>query len=304
MTVGYIVWKLTEKQHTDFSFGNLWTGIKNHIGLFSFTLFLMPVNWLLESLKWKLIVSAKKNISLKQAIACVLAGVTTGTATPNRIGEFAGRIFLIDDENRFDFLLLSFVSSFCQVVVTIIFGLAGFFLMLREDVIHIPGGALISFSIVVFLFCLLPFFIRFIPVKMKTKIKTLLEFPAKKLIGALLLSAIRYFVYATQFVLLFSMFNHHNPPPYDQDYFPIVKIFLLVFISYFVVTILPDFSFTEVFVRGTVAGTVFNSSCNEAVFSVAFGVAVLLWTINVAVPSLAGIFFVFKLKFFKTEKLQ
>ena len=57
-------------------------------------LLLMPVNWMLEGLKWKLAAGQQVKLSFGNAMRGVLAGVTIGTATPNRIGEFAGRIFM------------------------------------------------------------------------------------------------------------------------------------------------------------------------------------------------------------------
>jgi hypothetical protein len=293
LAVGYIAWRLLSKQHIDFSLDQIGIGIGNHLFIFFAVVLLMPLNWFLEALKWKLIASTKIKISMKEAIQGVLAGVTIGTATPNRVGEFAGRIFMLKEGNRVELLLLSFISSFCQVFVTIVFGIFGFLMLGHEHLLFLRMTFYFLFlgGIV---FCAIPLWIRFLPVNWKKKLSVLLNFSRKELLKALFISGIRYMIYACQFLLLIYIFV--NPQIWH------FRIFLsLIMISYFIVTIIPTFSFTEVFVRGTVAGAVFNA-CDDMIFSIGFTVAVLLWTINVAIPSLIGTFFVFQLKFFKTKK--
>jgi hypothetical protein len=249
--------------------------------------------------------STRINISMKEAIKGVLAGVTIGTATPNRVGEFAGRIFMIEEGNRVELLLLSFISSFCQVFVTIVFGFFGFAGMTIAGTFSEREFTYLFLFFSGLLFCTLPFWMHLLPSSWKKKIVVVMNFPGKKFIQALFISAVRYLVYVFQFLLLFSIFNRHNFPPFENDYFSLKEIFFLITISYFIVTMIPTFSFTEVFVRGTVAGTVFqayDASSSGFIFSTAFGVAVLLWTINVAIPSLIGSIFVLKLKFFRQEK--
>jgi uncharacterized membrane protein YbhN (UPF0104 family) len=286
----YIVWKLGWKPHVEFSFEKIADGIDNHLFVFFTVIFLMPVNWFLEAIKWKLITSTKIKISLKESLQGVLAGVTIGTATPNRVGEFAGRIFMIKGD-RMELLLLSFISSFCQVFVTILAGILSFVIMGYDHSLFTPVEFYLLIAIGI-IFCTLPVWIKFLPARWIKKIKVISDFSKKKLIQALFISAIRYLVYVCQFLLLLYMF---------PDVFNLTDYFCLIMISYFIVTIIPTFSFTEVLVRGTVAGTIFGSY-NEQVLPLAFGVAVLLWTINVAIPSLIGSVFVLKLKFFRPDK--
>src|SRR5688572_15786848 len=49
---------------------------------------LLPVNWFLETAKWKKLVSVSEPITWKEAWSAVLAGLAIGSATPNRVGEF------------------------------------------------------------------------------------------------------------------------------------------------------------------------------------------------------------------------
>jgi uncharacterized membrane protein YbhN (UPF0104 family) len=53
---------------------------------------LMLVNWLTEALKWKYVTRELSNISNWQAIEAVFCGLTWAVFTPNRIGEYGGRV--------------------------------------------------------------------------------------------------------------------------------------------------------------------------------------------------------------------
>ncbi len=258
---------------------------------FLLVLLLMPVNWLLEAWKWKLAAGRHVHISIARALKGVLAGVTIGTATPNRVGEFAGRIFMEKGGDRVQLLLLSFVCSFCQVAVTIIAGMAG--LAMMEERAGLSDVQLVFvFSAGILFFCL-PLLLKFIPEKWKARTNALREFPAGLFTRVLLLSAIRYAVYVTQFILLLGI--------YFPGELPVLPLLACVMTAYLVVTMIPTFSFTEVLVRGSIAGFVFEGS-GVLDYREGFVVAVVLWTINVALPSLVGSVYVFRLKFFKQDK--
>ncbi|MBK7946332.1 MAG: flippase-like domain-containing protein [Flavobacteriales bacterium] len=53
---------------------------------------LMLLNWGLESRKWRILVSDVERISRWRAFMATLAGTPIGLITPNRVGEFVGRV--------------------------------------------------------------------------------------------------------------------------------------------------------------------------------------------------------------------
>src|SRR5699024_4262344 len=67
--------------------------------LFS-VLMLMFVNWFLEVGKWFYLVKKLERISFWKATQSVFAGLTWAVFTPNRIGEYGGRIMLLKPGNR------------------------------------------------------------------------------------------------------------------------------------------------------------------------------------------------------------
>jgi hypothetical protein len=78
-------------------------------------LLLMPVNWGLEQAKW---LSLMRAIGVRpdrrEALRALLAGISFSIATPNRIGEYAGRVLLLAPEHRWAGALSSILGSACQ----------------------------------------------------------------------------------------------------------------------------------------------------------------------------------------------
>lgn len=290
LAAGYIAWRLFGKNNSNFSFEEFINSIQAHSFLFASVLILMPVNWFIEALKWKAAAGQSGFISTGDAVRGVLAGVTIGTATPNRVGEFAGRIFMVKNGDRVQLLLLSFIPSFAQVTITILAGCLGFiFHPGMESLRTIEIIALVSGTI---LFLVMPFLLlRFLPAKWKEKTNVLKTFPPKLFTRILFLSLVRYSIYVFQFLLLLIVAGS------NVDW----KIALIcITVSYFIVTIIPTFSVTEILVRGGVFGFVFSDG--GVAFGLAFTAAVTLWFINVAIPSLIGSIFVFRLKFSQKEE--
>ena len=285
----YILSRFILMDGGNLSFPTFLIALRVHPFLFYGTILLMPLNWFLESLKWKNAAGRAIDISLSNALMGVLAGVTIGLATPNRIGEFVGRVFMVKGGDRIQLLLLSSVPSFAQVLVTIMLGLIGF--VLHPELAGLATIDLILLFAGVFLVFSLPFIFRFIPYKWLKNIVVLRLFPRRLFARILLLSFLRYAVYVFQFCLILSFYG---------IVLNLELALVCIVISYFIVTIIPTFSFTEVFIRGGIAGIVFSNA--GVTFNLAFAAAVTLWIINVAIPALIGTVFVFKLKFYANEE--
>src|SRR4051812_18758305 len=55
-------------------------------------LLLMAVNWGIEAVKWKVCIHRIQKIPLLTAFKAVLSGVSFAVNTPNRVGEYLGRV--------------------------------------------------------------------------------------------------------------------------------------------------------------------------------------------------------------------
>ena len=58
------------------------------------------VNWGIEARKWQLLMKAVQPMSFITAFKSVLCGVTLSLNTPNRMGEYGGRILFVKEGNR------------------------------------------------------------------------------------------------------------------------------------------------------------------------------------------------------------
>lgn len=77
-------------------------------------LLLMPVNWLLETKKWQLLLHPFHDWSFRKCLRGVMAGVSVSAATPNRIGEIGGRLLVAKKEEIPGVLASSLLGSIAQ----------------------------------------------------------------------------------------------------------------------------------------------------------------------------------------------
>ena len=107
-------------------FENLIAGISQSqvIITMSFVVLLMLVNWVLESLKWQYLTRELVKITAWEAIEAVFCGLTWAIFTPNRIGEYGGRVLFLPNRKRIHGVFAMAVGSFGQNVITNVLGLA------------------------------------------------------------------------------------------------------------------------------------------------------------------------------------
>lgn len=247
---------------------------------------LLPLNWFLETAKWKRLIAASEKISWKEAWSAVLAGLAIGAATPNRVGEFAGRIFQLKSTPLRDGIVFTLVSSFMQVLVTVAFGVIGLLLTDPDKYFH-STKAFVWTVTVTGAACLVIAFLKTSRGKIAEYFSALKKIDGSTQRDVFLLSALRYIVYTFQFLVMLKVCGVDAP------------VFLLlcaIAVNYLVVTIIPSVIFSEMIVRGTVATGVIGGLCGNP--GAAALAAVLLWMINVALPAAAGLFFVKNITFF------
>ena len=83
---------------------------------------LMFVNWFLEALKWRYVTKNLINITLWEAIEAVFCGLTWAVTTPNRLGEYGGRVMFLPNRKRIPGIFAMSVGSFSQGTVTNVLG--------------------------------------------------------------------------------------------------------------------------------------------------------------------------------------
>lgn len=257
-----------------------------HFYLFLLACLLMPVNWLLETVKWQMLIRSKE--PFMHLLKSVIAGTTLGFVTPGRSGEFVGRVLFVAEENKAKMFYLSSIGGIAQSVATLIVGVFMVFLWTDNSLFYgITIGLAAAFTFIYFRFDLLN---RFISSNSFLERHSLIirndELPGMAIrLKVLAASFIRFGVYLLQYVLLLLFFGVSN-----SFYAMLVHsgVFLVV------QTFSPMIPFIDVSYRGGTALYVFADYLNTlAVLSA----VMLVWIINLVIPSLIGYFFILNRKF-------
>lgn len=292
-------------------FFNKWGQISSEWNSWKFWLSIVLVffNWGIESIKWCLLVNQVQQFSFARAVKSVLAGCAVTLLTPNRVGEFGGRILYVKAEHRLKAISLSLVGSVSQLLVTMLMGSLGLlyikyffpynnrllaFLpeLLSDAILYLTIGA----SLLLLLFYLrlrwLVIILDQLPSlkKVVNHIRVLDEFSFKQLLQILFLSLVRYIVFVLQYVLLLHVMQ--------------VEVagwlcFCLLTVFYMVMTIIPSLGFVELPVRVTTAWVIFKMyTSNE----LGIGVASMgIWLINVVLPAVVGSLLLLNIKIIKEK---
>ena len=85
----------------------------------------MPVNWGLETEKWRRLLRPELVLSFRRARAGIFTGISVSLFTPNRIGEYGGRLLLIPAAKSWLGLAATLIGNMAQWVVLLLGGLWG-----------------------------------------------------------------------------------------------------------------------------------------------------------------------------------
>lgn len=253
---------------------------------------LIVINLGLESYKWKKISSIAQKISYWQSYQSILMGASISIFTPNRVGEFGGKIILFKSNVRLKAFILAIWANYSQLVTTIIIGNIGIFYFIYSfnpwGISDILSGLLISVCSIITLLSVLiyynPIFIYLLLLRYKKiyrykrKIIVLNQLKSRMLNLILLLSVTRYFIFAFQYWLLLKVFGSEMS---------LFQGILFISVIYYVISIVPTAALSDIGVRTTVAAFVFSFAGLDPIpIMIA---SLVLWFFNIAIPSVVGI---------------
>lgn len=269
--------------------------------------FLMPVNWGLESYKWYVLVNKYQPLSFGKAFESVLSGLTLAMNTPNRIGEYGGRVLYLKASFRLKGVALALVSSVGQLLITLIFGWLALLILkpqLHEVQLsgtHFSGILLQVFQYSVLFFIVLNgvFFFRmqllakmlkWIPwLKEKLSFTDVLENLSNRgYLQILFYSFLRFIVFALQYVLIWQALQIEIT--WWQGFWSVALIFL-------VMAIVPSFAIADVGIRGKVAISIIGLFSTNSIAILAGTVGI--WLLNLVLPALIGSLLLLTIKIFK-----
>ncbi|WP_165958198.1 lysylphosphatidylglycerol synthase transmembrane domain-containing protein [Segetibacter sp. 3557_3] len=274
---------------------------------------LMLLNWGLEAAKWQVLVEHIQRLSFWRSFKAVLSGVSFALNTPNRVGEYFGRVLYINEGNRLRAISLTLVGSISQMIITFLFGFFGL-LVLRHELLAstlnttnglssfwfdavIYGAFVISAGLLLLYYKLswiiklmekIPFVERY-----SYFIQKLEDFEWRELTKVLIYSLCRYCVFIFQYALLLNVFD------VDIDF---MHVWWLTTVMFFVMAIVPTIALAELGLRGKVSILLFGLFSNNTLGIVL--TATGIWLINLVVPALAGSLLILGIKLFrkKSEK--
>ncbi|MBR4155770.1 MAG: flippase-like domain-containing protein [Bacteroidales bacterium] len=266
---------------------------------------LVPINIYLEGIKWKLQLKPIEYISNCKSFISIFTGISAGMFFPNRMGNFLGRIFMLEKGDRIKASLTTLVGGMAQMIATVSIGLFSTLFFVEKHIILIGISVLSIITLLILMYFnifLLRYFQFIIPKKFKEKTKDYFEifslYDKKELLKILILSFARYFLYTFQFVLLIWAFK--IPLNYFNAMIPISLTYLLMMI-------VPFITITEIAVRGSVSIMVFENwlimnDINSSFGMMVFSASSLLWIFNIAIPALIGLFLTYRLNFFRKNE--
>jgi hypothetical protein len=271
---------------------------------------LMPVNWGIEARKWQLAMRPDGGISFKDAFRAVFTGVTMASFTPNRMGEYLGRILYVKEGRRVAAISLTMICSVAQLLVTLVLGAGGLiylFPLLHQRslaghprlewglplTLTVIGAILLGLGLLYFQFPRLARQLARIPWirRLGAFIKVLENFDRNILLRILFLSFVRYIVFIVQYSLVFPVFSVSLG--FGQAWWGMSVVFLIM-------AVVPTFTFlTELGLRWGASIQVlelFNTN-TIGIFAASFAI----WLINLVIPALIGSLLIISIKLFKSR---
>ena len=264
---------------------------------------LMPLNWGLEAYKWQLLIGYVEKVKYYDAVRSVLTGISMSLFTPNRVGEFFGRVFTLKLNDPFKGVLLTIAGSISQLMATLLFGMLSLLFFIRTYTAYtelwfsylyagIVMFVLLLCVLMVMLFLRAPLLSAGVHSLIRPGWKRIHEYISvlqavrrSTLLKVLLLSLSRYMIFSTQFYILLTTFDLDIPFP---------DAFILISMTYFVVTAIPTVALIDLGIRGSVAIYFISMYFPDKSFvatSILYATT-LIWIINLAFPALLGLLFI------------
>jgi uncharacterized membrane protein YbhN (UPF0104 family) len=260
---------------------------------------LMVLNWFLESLKWQYLAQKLTTISVWVAIEAVFCGLTWAIFTPNRIGEYGGRVMFLPNRKRIHGIFAMAVGAFSQNVITNLVGVSAslwfiyYFLNINT---WLYLGLVVLSVIFLGLFLIFYFNIKWLVglldrIKFLKKYHRFFEIMGRYNINELLVvisySLARFFVFSFQYYLIIHLLLPD---------IPFVNMMLTVFVFLFIQSAMPSLDLLDIGVRSFTAMHLFLYITNQQIAIIA--AVSSIWLINLIIPAIIGSVFVFKMRFF------
>jgi hypothetical protein len=258
---------------------------------------LMPLNLGLEAWKWHILAGSAQRLSFRQALASYLAGIAFSIVTPNRLGEYPGRLLYLKRKNTFRLIAVSILGAVAQMLTLFIYGLGGLIyynLYFSNTVSQIVLIACAIFTVIIALVYWR--FETWMPIVERVKWlrkynvygKLLKRFSSNEQLTILLISLVRYSIYTAQYLILLHWMNVFMPP---------LQGFFMSALFFWVIAVIPSVTLIELGERGQVGLYLFHHFSDNTVGIL--GATVGVWCINLILPAIVGSILLFRMRFIR-----
>src|SRR5215470_13778479 len=93
---------------------------------------LMFFNWSIEAIKWKISIQNIQPVHFFKSFRAVLSGVSFSVSTPNRMGEYIGRVLYMEEGKRLRAVSLTIICSMSQLLITLFMGICGLIFLMPK----------------------------------------------------------------------------------------------------------------------------------------------------------------------------
>lgn len=268
---------------------------------------LMFCNWGIEARKWQIAIRTLQPVTFGRAFKAIFAGAAVASFTPNRVGDYFGRMLFLEHGKKMSSISPTIVCSMAQMIITFAAGAGGIWWFARiqnaqATATYLSSGIVftVSFyiSVAATLFISAVYFgfkpiVRFLNRWLSRyfpRISIPAGFSGRDLLMILLLSLLRYTVFIVQYYLLFSLFA---PIGAGQVASGVSMMFVLM-------AIIPTLTFiTDIGVRWETGIQVFSvfTPNTTGIFAVSLGI----WLINLIIPALIGSLLILRMKLFSSR---
>ncbi|MBC8035203.1 MAG: flippase-like domain-containing protein, partial [Chitinophagaceae bacterium] len=251
-----------------------------------------------------------ERIGFPRAFRSILAGLAFALNTPNRMGEYGGRILYVKDGHRVQAASLSVAGSFSQLIITLISGCGGLMFLLNihtaATITEENQSYLLWIKIVLYLIAVIsilalimyfrlgelfrwletaPFFS-----KAAKHVAVMSKLDNAILLKVLALSSLRYIVFVMQYVLMLSLM---------QVEIGGWQAFWLISVLFLIMAVIPTIALADLGIRGQASLELFGlfSANKLGIITASAGI----WCINLVLPALIGSILIAGIKIFDTK---
>lgn len=262
-----------------------------------FAILLMVVNSGLEAYKWFSLIAWAEPVRYATATASYLAGVAFSIITPNRIGEYPGRILYLGGGNTFSYINISVSGVVSQLGGMYTIGLAG--LIYYNIAFPAPlAQAALAACITINIFIAIVYwrFHSWLPRMEQNRFlrrfavygRLMSRVPTAAKLKVMGISLLRVCVFTAQYLFLLRWMNVD---------IPLLPGFCLGALFFWVMAVVPSLALTELGIRGAASLYIFGHFSTNSIGILSATTA--LWVMNIVVPAILGSVLIMRMKWLR-----